>query len=141
YLDEGMDTIAPVLREVGIWQPRGPIGAILGTVWHRILLMLRGYGFVQRTAAEVPPRLLERIDTLLATKTGLSHHEAIFAGYQQSRAIRLALRAGEPRRLIRCLVHDAAIFVAIGRREKGRALMDVARRLVSSVDELEYHRV
>ena len=141
YLDEGMDTIAPVLREVGIWQPRGPIGAILGTVWHRILLMLRGYGFTQRTAAEVPPRLLERIDTLLATKTGLSHHEAIFAGYQQSRAIRLALRAGEPRRLIRCLVHDAAIFVAIGRREKGRALMDVARRLVSSVDELEYHRV
>ena len=124
YLDEGMDTIAPVLREIGLWQPRGATMAILGTLWNRIVMLLRGYAFVQRQESEVPPRLLERIDSLLATKTGLSHHEAIFAGYQQSRAIRLALRAGEARRLIRCLVHDAAIFVAIGRRERGRALMD-----------------
>lgn len=141
YLDEGMDTIAPVLREVGLWQPRGPMMAILGTVWNRIAMLIRGYGFVQRQDSEIPPALLERIDSLLATKTGLSHHEAIFAGYQQSRAIRLALRAGEARRLIRCLVHDAAIFVAIGRRERGLALMDTARELVKSVSEPEYHRV
>jgi serine/threonine protein kinase len=141
YLDEGMDTIAPVLREVGLWQPRGPLMAILGTVWNRILMLPRGYAFVQRKESEVPPRLLERIDSLLATKTGLSHHEAIFAGYQESRAVRLALRAGEARRLIRCLVHDASIFIAIGRRERGRALMDTARELVTGVSEPEYHRV
>ncbi|PRP91533.1 Serine/threonine-protein kinase StkP [Enhygromyxa salina] len=141
YLDEGMDAITPVLRDVGLWQPRGPVTAILGTLWNRLLLGIRGYGFSSREDAEVPPRLLERIDTLLATKTGLSHHEAIFAGYQQSRAIRLALRAGEARRLIRCLVHDAAIFVAIGRKEKGDALMARARELVAGVAEPEFHRV
>jgi hypothetical protein len=141
YLDEGMDTIAPVLREVGLWQPRGPLMAILGTVWNRILMLPRGYAFVQRQESEVPPDLLERIDSLLATKTGLSHHEAIFAGYQESRAIRLALRAGEARRLIRCLVHDASIFIAIGRRARGHALMETARSLVTGVSEPEYHRV
>jgi hypothetical protein len=51
------------------------------------------------------------------------------------------LRAGEARRLIRCLVHDASIYIAIGRRERGRALMDVARQLVTGVNEPEYHRV
>jgi hypothetical protein len=141
YLDEGMDTIAPVLREIGVWQPRGPVLAIVGTIWNRLIMLVRGYDFEQRQESEVPRRLLERIDSLLATKTGLSHHEAIFAGYQQSRAIRLALRAGEARRLIRCLVHDAAIFVALGRKDKGRALMDTARELVAGVSELEYHRV
>ncbi|KIG15063.1 Serine/threonine protein kinase [Enhygromyxa salina] len=141
YLDEGMDTITPVLRAVGIWHPRGTFMAIVGTLWNRLLLGIRGYAFKQRQQSEVPPQLLERIDTLLATKTGLTHHEAIFTGYQQSRAIRLALRAGEARRLIRCLVHDAAIFVAIGRKQKGRALMDVARELVKGVSEPEYHRV
>ncbi|PRP93874.1 hypothetical protein ENSA7_79150 [Enhygromyxa salina] len=141
YLDEGMDTITPVLRAVGIWHPRGTLMAIVGTLWNRLLLGIRGYRFEPRQQSEVPPQLLERIDTLLATKTGLSHHEAIFAGYQQSRAIRLALRAGEARRLIRCLVHDAAIHVAIGRKQKGRALMAVARELVQGVSEPEYHRV
>ena len=141
YLDEGMDAITPVLREVGIWQPRGPGLAILGTIWNRLALMLRGYGFVLRDADSVSPRLLERIDTLLATKTGLTHHEAIFAGYQQARAIRLALRAGEPRRLIRSLVHEASIMVAMGRYEKGRELMSKARELVAGVSEPEFHRV
>jgi eukaryotic-like serine/threonine-protein kinase len=141
YLDEGMDVITPVLRDVGIWHPRGPGMAILGMLWNRVLLGIRGYRFTQRQRSEVPAQLLERIDTLLATKTGLSHHEAIFAGYQQSRAIRLALRAGEARRLIRCLVHDAAIHVAIGRKDKGRMLMDIARKLVEGVSEPEYHRV
>jgi tetratricopeptide (TPR) repeat protein len=141
YLDEGMDTISPVLREIGVWQPRGPVTAILGTLWNRLVMLIRGYDFEQREESEVPPRLLERIDSLLATKTGLTHHEAIFAGYQQSRAIRLALRAGEARRLIRCLVHDAAIWVAMGRNTKGEQLMAKARELVQGVAEPEYHRV
>jgi len=141
YLDEGMDTITPVLRELGIWQPRRATTAIVGTIWNRVLLLLRGYAFTKRADSEVGSDLLERIDTLLATKTGLSHNEAIFAGYQQSRAIRLALRAGEPRRLIRCLVHDASIFVAIGKHDKGFALMQTARELVAGVVEPEFHRV
>ncbi|EDM76397.1 hypothetical protein PPSIR1_07520, partial [Plesiocystis pacifica SIR-1] len=140
-LDEGMDTITPVLREIGVWQPRGVGMAILSTVWHRLCLIVRGHAFERRAEADIDPDLLERIDSLLATKTGLSHHEAIFAGYQQSRAMRLALRAGEPKRLIRCLVHDASIFVAIGRREKGRELMTAARELLPHIEEPEYHRV
>ena len=112
YLDEGMDAVSPVLRALGLWQPRGWFAAILGTLYNRAMLLVRGYAFTPRDEADIDPRLLERIDSLLATKTGLSHHEAIFAGYQQAKAIRLALPAGEPRRLIRCLVHEASIFVA-----------------------------
>jgi eukaryotic-like serine/threonine-protein kinase len=141
YLDEGMDTITPVLRELGIWHPRGPISAVLGTVWNRLLMSVRGYRFTVRREDEIDPALLERLDCLIATKTGLSHNEAIFAGYQQSKAIRLGLAAGEPRRLIRCLVHDAAIMVAIGRVERGRALLQTARELVELVVEPEFRRV
>ena len=141
YLDEGMDTVGPVLRELGMWHPRGPIAAVLGTAWNRLLMAVRGYRFTIRREDEIDPDLLERLDCLIATKTGLSHNEAIFAGYQQSKAIRLALGAGEPRRLIRCLVHDAAILVAIGRVERGRALLETARGLVEHVVEPEFGRV
>jgi hypothetical protein len=108
HVDDGLAALRRVLAEVGLRPPGSPRRAFWGLVWQRLRLRLRGLGYRARPEAEVPAEELARLDACRAAAVGLSMVNPIEGSYFQSRSLRLALAAGEPRRLASALTWEAA---------------------------------
>ncbi|MFV8753933.1 protein kinase domain-containing protein [Nannocystaceae bacterium ST9] len=146
-VDEGTALFTTTLRELDERLPQGWLAMLRQIVWERLRLALRGDGFVQRAERELDPRVLERIDTFYAAIRALSGQELVLAFALQSRAFRLALDAGEPRRLVEFHVYESVLAATGGDRRRGERLGAVARTLVEQIESpylealIEFHRV
>ncbi len=155
HLDEGQAVLRGVLRRVGMALPRTRLGGLASLVLHRLRLRLRGLGYRERPAASVPDPLLAKIDVSWSVAAGLATKDPIVAPAFQSRNLLLALRAGEPLRLVRALAWEAAHNANVGAPSwpRTRALYDAAREVAHRCDEpyvrgfldlagsvLEFHR-
>jgi hypothetical protein len=132
HVDDGLAALRRVLAEVGLRPPASPRRAFWGLVWQRLMLRLRGLGHRSRPEAEVPPEELARLDVCRTAAVGLSMVDPIQGTYFQSRSLRLALEAGEPRRLASAVTWEGA-HEAVGgtasRRRVGQ-LLGAAEELV-----------
>jgi hypothetical protein len=117
HIDEGLDVMRLVLDALGVGMPRTPERAAASLVWNKARLAVRGHGFVVRAAQDLPSRELRRIDACWSVTLGLSLVDVVRAADFQTRALRLALHAGEPGRLARCF----AMASAFAAQEGGRA--------------------
>jgi tetratricopeptide (TPR) repeat protein len=135
HVDAGLAALRAVLSRVGMSLPESPRRAFWPLVWQRVWLRLRGLRFRRRAEAEVPARELERLDVCTAAAQGLSMVNTVQGAYFQSRSLLLALRAGEPGRLVSALAIEAAHESIGGTRCGGRCerLLGVAEALA---DEL-----
>jgi predicted ATPase len=125
HVDDGLQALRAVLAAVGMRLPETPRGAFWSLVWQRVWLRLRGLGFARRAGREVPAAELERLDVCTAAAVGLSMVDTVQGAYFQSRALLLALRAGEPARLVSALAIEGAhesIAGTRGGRRAGRLL-------------------
>ena len=68
---------------------------------NRLLLRIRGLMFRERPAEEVPEDDLAKIDVSWSVAAGLGTKNIIVAPLFQTKNLRLALRAGEPLRVVR----------------------------------------
>jgi serine/threonine protein kinase len=136
HLDAGMATLRSVLDAVGMKLAATPARAILSLLGRRALLRLRGLGYRERDAAELPVEDLARIDICWSVSAGLSMAETIRAADFHARGLLLALRAGEPYRLARALAWEAAYTATLGERGKRRAasLHQAAAALAQRID-------
>ncbi len=125
HLQEGLATTHQVLASIGVRIPKTPTGALVSLLFNRLRLRLRGLGFTERKAAEVPAELLDRIDTLWSVTMGLGLFDFIRSADFQARALLLALEAGEPYRLVRSLAHEMVLRAA----SSGSKDITAARRL------------
>jgi hypothetical protein len=116
HIEEGLVVLRAVLAATGMTMPATPLGALLRMVPLLVLLWWRGLRFRERAESELPAEELLRIDACAAVSRGLSVAEPFAAAYFQERFLRLALRAGEPRRVLRALTYEA-LFVANRGRE------------------------
>jgi hypothetical protein len=98
----------------------------------RARLRLRGLRHTTRSAREVPPALLRRLDTLWAVSTAMSNVDVVRVAALQSQALLLALEAGEPRRLALALAWEAVLTATAGTGAAPRSeqLLQVARGLL-----------
>lgn len=129
HIDEGLETSRQVLRQVGLKLAKTPRRALFMLAWRRLVLKLRGLGYQERSAAEVPPERLQRIDVCWSISMGLAMVDTIRGASFQSKQLILALDAGEPHRVARALAAEAA-FVAIAgvkAERRARALVEEAR--------------
>jgi len=137
HVDEGLVTLRAVLNAVGMKMPSTPRRAFWSLVLRRLQLRLRGLGFRLRAAGEVPPEELSRISICRSASVGLSMVDTIQGAYFQTRALLLALAAGEPNHLARELALEAG-HVSIGgghsRQRTGR-LLQTAEALAQQVDQ------
>jgi hypothetical protein len=131
HLDAGLAVIRTVLRSVGLKLAATQRRALVSLLWWRAALRLRGLGFRERPAAEIPARDLTRIDTCWAVGMGLGLIDPIRAADFQARHLLLALQAGEPDRIARGLALEAGFTSTRGKRSQRRAaqLLQAARRL------------
>ena len=130
HLEEGLKILSDVLRELGEALPT-PHRALFITLAHRVRLRLRGLHFQPRAPSAVSPSTLQRIDAYHAVGVSLALIDPIRGGSFEVRALRLALSAGDPRRLAVVLTMEAGYQGSIGARG-----LRAGRALVAEVDRI-----
>ncbi len=135
HLQEGLGVIRSVLGSVGLELAPTPRRALLSLVLQRARLRLRGLGFRERDAAQVPAAELTRIDICWAVAVGLGLVDNIRAADFQTRHLLLALRAGDPHRVARALAMEAGFMATRGRPARHRTdqLLTTARQLAERI--------
>jgi serine/threonine protein kinase len=120
HTDEGRRLFREVLREQGI-SMRSHRWTIIGSLlWQRLRLRLRGCRYTVSAAEEVNGQLIELIDLLWDAASGLAFQEPVVVASLHTRGLLLALKAGEPRRLVRALSWEAAFSATAGTRSSRR---------------------
>ncbi|MEO8900178.1 MAG: protein kinase [Polyangiaceae bacterium] len=136
HLEEGLEILSEVLSELGDVLPTQR-QALFITLAYRLRLRFRGLGWQQRPASDVSPSTLQRIDAYHAVGVSLSLIDPIRGGSFEVRALRLALNAGEPRRLAAVLTMEAGYQGSVGARglRAGRALIDEVDRIAATQND------
>jgi len=114
HLGAGRAVFDAILGRVGHGVRRSRGLTLMSILARSALLRLRGVGFVERTAAEIPPERLERLDILGSVSIGLAMVDPYLAVDFQKRCLLMALRLGEPRRVAKFLALHAAAVSASG---------------------------
>lgn len=133
--ERGLAAIRGVLAAMGMRMPTTRFGAKVSLRYQRTLLALRGLGFAVRPPAQIRAEDLARIDTCSFVSSSLTtaiggnvHIRIAFA----TRALLLALRAGDLGRTAQCVAREAALQGwAIGNRNWRRT-----QRLLRRAHEL-----
>lgn len=115
-IDEGMAVYRELLAHLGIRMAETPRQLLREMIVTRLILSIRGLGFRERRADEIPPDVLERLDTAQAVALGMSVVDWIRGSSFQSRSLLMALRAGEPVRVALSMGWEVVQSACIGRR-------------------------
>jgi eukaryotic-like serine/threonine-protein kinase len=122
HLARGVAVLSEVLSSVGERAPDSALGALRKIFWNRLQIRLRGKpGFIERRG-EAPQKELMAIDVCHGVAVGLGSVDAFRVIAFQSRALLLALKAGDRRRVGRALIVDAIMTAIEGSRQLPRAL-------------------
>jgi hypothetical protein len=119
HLEQGIGVLRDVLAASGMRLASTPWRALIAVLLRRALINLRGIGFRERAAEQIPSSDIMRIDTCWSVAQGLALVDTIRAADFQMRHLLLALRAGEPYRVSRALAVEAGYHAMSGGR--GRA--------------------
>ena len=141
YADRGLATIHSVLAAVGTSLPRTPGRALASLLYRRALIRLRGTKFRERHESQISAEELARIDAYLSVASTLAVIDNIRGCDFNGRTLLMALKAGEPNRLMRALALET-IYSALGgssSRRRTEKLLQVSRDLAQRIDEPRAH--
>jgi hypothetical protein len=127
YVDDAIRLIEHVFPSHGLRFPKSSWQALLWLVMRRLAIRLRGIGFVQRPIDSIAPSALARVDAAWTVAVGLSTVDNLKGASVQSGNLLLALRLGEPFRVVRALAAEAAYIGTVGARSKTRVDRLLAR--------------
>jgi serine/threonine protein kinase len=130
----GLEVIDKVLRTLGMRPIRGGYGLLISFVLGRLRVRLRGLRFRQRASEELSPKRLASIDAAFTVACSLGAVDPMRGADLQNEHLLLALRAGEPTRLLRALMLEVSYSAAPGRPANQRM-----HKLLQLVDSLSAH--
>jgi len=119
HVDRGLTELAAVLSQLGERVPESPQESLASLEAVRASFDATPVVLYERTIPEIPAGLLRKLDVYQSTSLGLILVDNVRGADFQARAVRLAIGAGEPRRLLRALVFEAIYRSQEG--EVGRA--------------------
>jgi eukaryotic-like serine/threonine-protein kinase len=131
HFDRGIAVSRAVLAAVGMRLPSTSFGAILILLYYRFRLFVRGFGFRERDEADVPSTELMRIDACWSIGMALMFVDTGVGFLFLTRALLLALDAGELKRIVRCVGMETGVVGAAGglALKRIRRLIDLTERL------------
>jgi hypothetical protein len=100
------------LHKVGIRWPRTVLGTLVALAWRRLWIRVRGLRYALQPGA-ADPALLDKLDALYPAYTAFGTFDYMRGAYFAARALPLALRAGEPTRLVTALSGEAVYRVVL----------------------------
>ncbi len=121
HIDDGLDVLDGVLRDVGLRLPRTPAGALASVLAHRGRLAVRS-----RLPVGSDRSLIRRFDAAWSVAVGLSLVDVIRAADFQARAMMLALSAGDRDRIARAYALGAC-FASSEVASRAHATQQLAR--------------
>ncbi len=127
HLDEGLNVLRDVLAAMGMEVARTNRSALASLLVRRGQLRLRGLDFKERAESECAEEDLRRIDMLAAVSGSLGMVDTVRGADFQTRHALLALKTGEPGRIVRALALEAAYSATSGTRTAVRTAKIVAR--------------
>jgi len=127
-IDQGLEQLGVVLATIDMELPKTPTRALASLLVRRAQVRLRGIGFRERRAVEIPPDLLQRADICWSASIVLGMVDNLGGADFQARGLLLALDAGEPFRVARALAAEACFASTAGGSSKERVemLLDAA---------------
>ncbi len=131
HIKKGIGAIRSVLVAMKISLPPTPLRVLSSLLYRRAWLRLRGLHFRLRQECDVDVQLLGHIDACVSVASGLGNTDNIRGADFNTRALLLALKAGEPARLAQALATEA-IFVSsqgVAARARTDALLEASRKL------------
>lgn len=130
---EGEATIRRVLGRAGLKVAQGVPGAMASFLWETLRMRLRGMRFEAVDESRVPAEELALVDTLWSATIGLSMAWPLGSQAFQQRHLRMALDAGEPRRVARALSIELAFSALPGGKAAARSakLSELAHEVAS----------
>jgi len=136
-LDDGLALLGQIFAELHMRMPRTPTESFASLLLGRLRFNLRGLSFTERPAEELAAADLFRADTLWAAAARLSPIDTIRASDFQSRHLLLCLRLGEPFRVARAVLAEAA-FVSLGgpsREKRMQKILATVQPLVRRIQD------
>ncbi len=121
HLDRGLDVLGELLAEIDVTIPATPRRALVGVLWHRARLRLRGLRYRERHETEIAPSKLTQIDVLRAAGLGLAMIDTIRGAAFNARHMRVALDAGHPSRIVPALGMESTYLSSQGSRGRAKA--------------------
>jgi tetratricopeptide (TPR) repeat protein len=139
--DEGLEAIGELARAGGMQLAPSPRRALWRFLVLRGRIRLRGYRYVLRDEREVPASELAHVDTAYALAEALSFSDVVQGAAFHAAGALAALRAGEPRRLVRAFVGEAVNLAIPGSRARSRYTLALENidKLLAQVDDPELH--
>jgi hypothetical protein len=137
HIDDGRRLFGDLLAQVGVRMPSSTLTILSALLVRRVRLRLRGLGFTERSASELPADDIRRIDVLWWCSAALSGVDVVGVAALQSQCLLLALEAGEPYRLVRSLAWEAVLTSTGGWAVAKRVdqLLRRARALAQRIDQ------
>ena len=120
HIDQGLAVLRTVLSSMGMKLAETPNQALLSFLGQRALTRVRGLSFHERDESEISGQEVTRIDTCWSVAVGLSMVDVIRGAEFQARHLLLALKAGEPSRVVRALTTEAAYTAIAGSKSRIR---------------------
>ncbi|MET0406003.1 MAG: protein kinase [Cystobacter sp.] len=137
HIDEGLKHLKPLLEQVGVVYPETPEQGVQLLIENSIQLRTRGMDFQARSAVACDPALLRRIDVAWAAGKGLGSIDVLRGAYFNLVATRLALDAGEPRRICLGLTWSGVLMASQATSDSiafGVQLLEEAERIAQRLE-------
>lgn len=116
HVEHGLVAVQEVLGSLGMSLPRTTLGALIGLLWQRFRLRMRGLGFRVQERNEVSSDALIQVDVCNAMSQGLAMADTVRGAYFNTRFVSLALALGERARVARALWMEASYAANTGQR-------------------------
>lgn len=130
----GADLFEPLLREAGHDAPPSGVRLVAALLVERQRLSWAGLDTAWRREEDVPAPQLREVDLLLDVGHSLIWDDTLRGLYYHTRALRLALRAGEPNRVCRALSYEVGLGGLRGGPRAQQRCDDLLRRVRIAAD-------
>jgi eukaryotic-like serine/threonine-protein kinase len=137
HVEQGLTVIEGVLAKVGMRKPMKAHGVLFSIAVGRLFVRARGLRHAVRPQSQLTRIEVERLDAAWTLACSLSLIDPIRGVDFQNRHLLLALRCGEPRRLLRALTLEAsyAAIPGVGSEHRTTNVLALADALARESDD------
>jgi hypothetical protein len=141
HIDQGMRQLSTLLSAVGAGFEKTKLQRVASLLFERARLSVRGYRFKPRAARQISARELTTIDVFWSVGSLVGLVDFVPGADFQTRAVRAALKAGEPTRVAKALCLEAAFGVSTEDPPRARAkqMTEIAKGLAEELDDPYLH--
>jgi hypothetical protein len=140
--EEGELLVSKVLAAMDVSIPESDPALLVAIVWERLRLQMRGLDYREQNEQAVSARVLEQIDSIDSLGLETQSYDPLRAALLQLRGMRLALDAGEPKRVSRALGSAAIVASVSGSadsHQRSEALLQRAEVLTRKLGDPREH--